>query len=135
MGDRPANHLRRGQPGDNLNGSFLIDEHNPNLKEITQEVQSAEMPWVPGYDMDTFNGDLTASNRTTELIEAWFRRIEDTHNPHGDEVLINTYPTMSNTPSPKKRPRITSGVIDLDATPRQAGMLHFRDSRLQETSS
>ncbi|KND88303.1 hypothetical protein TOPH_07038 [Tolypocladium ophioglossoides CBS 100239] len=57
------------------------------------------------------------------FIEAWLERFQDSSDAHGEEALIIPDPDlkdMSYTPSPNKRTRLASGVVDLEATPRRA---------------
>ncbi|KPM35468.1 hypothetical protein AK830_g11098 [Neonectria ditissima] len=60
---------------------------------------------------------------TRTFIEAWLECFQDSCDAHGEEALIIPdldLNNMSYTPSPKKRTRLASGVVDLEATPRRA---------------
>lgn len=61
---------------------------------------------------------------TRTFIEAWLERCQDCCDEGGEEVLIIPNLCLNNissTPSPKKRTRLASGDVDLEATPRRAG--------------
>ncbi|KAH8729168.1 hypothetical protein BGZ61DRAFT_445928 [Ilyonectria robusta] len=60
---------------------------------------------------------------TRTFIEAWLERCQDCCDEGGEEVLIIPNLCLNNissTPSPKKRTRLASGDVDLEATPRRA---------------